>query len=287
MSKKNSDIFLASVLILSFILCYYPTFLWLHYKYSLEESYFSHGYLIPFVSAYLIYAMRNELARIPRSSSPAGLAVIVLALVIHILGVLGDINFVSGFSMVLYLTGCSLYLLGGQFTKKIAFPLFFLVFMCPVPDGIIDSVALPLKALATTLSLYIIDLVNIPYVREGFVIHLPSSTYVVGAPCNGVRSLIAFFAVGFLFLYFIRSTWWKKGILLLLIPPISILLNGMRIAILLFIANQYGQQAASPESYLHDGSGLLVFIIGIGALVLFVRKINELKFRTPIGGFWG
>jgi len=129
MSKKNSDIFLASVLILSFILCYYPTFLWLHYKYSLEESYFSHGYLIPFVSAYLIYAMRNELARIPRSSSPAGLAVIVLALVIHILGVLGDINFVSGFSMVLYLTGCSLYLLGGQFTKKIAFPLFFV--NCP------------------------------------------------------------------------------------------------------------------------------------------------------------
>jgi len=97
----------------------------------------------------------------------------------------------------------------------------------------------------------------------------------VGAPCNGVRSLIAFFAVGFLFLYFIRSSWWKKGILLLLIPPISIVLNGLRIAILLFIANHYGQEAASPESYLHDGSGLLVFIIGIGALVLYVRKINE------------
>jgi len=274
-SDRNRDILLVTALILSFILCYHPTFLWLHYKYSLEESYFSHGYLIPFVSAYLIYAMKNELARIPRSSSPIGLIVIVAALLIHILGVLGDINFISGFSMVLYTAGCCLYLLGGQFTKKISFPLFFLVFMCPVPDGIIDTVALPLKAMATTLSLHMIDLINIPYMREGFVITLPGSTYVVGAPCNGVRSLIAFFAVGFLFLYFIRSAWWKKGILFLLIPPISIVLNALRIAILLFIAHRYGQQAAAPESYLHDGSGLLVFIIGIGALVLFVRKINE------------
>jgi exosortase/archaeosortase family protein len=90
-----------------------------------------------------------------------------------------------------------------------------------------------------------------------------------------MRSLISFFAIGFLFLYYIRSAWWKKGMLLLLIPPISVALNGLRIAILLFIANRYGQDAASPESYLHDGSGMLVFVIGIGLLVLCVRRINE------------
>jgi exosortase len=147
--------------------------------------------------------------------------------------------------------------------------------MCPIPDGIIDIVALPLKATATSVSLFIVDLLDIPYVREGFVIHLPGSTYVVGAPCNGMRSLISFFAIGFLFLYYIRSAWWKKGMLLLLIPPVSVALNGLRIAILLFIANRYGQDAASPESYLHDGSGMLVFVIGIGLLVLCVRRINE------------
>lgn len=275
MTSRNKNLLLLTALVAVFLLCYYPTFLWLHYKYSLEESYFSHGYLIPFISAYLIYMMRNELSRLPRSSSSIGLIAIIASLFIHILGVLGDINFISGFSMVLYLAGCSLYLLGPQFTRKISFPIVFLVFMCPIPDGIIDTVALPLKSMATTMSLYMIDLINIPYVREGFVIHLPGSTYVVGAPCNGMRSLISFFAISFLFLYFIRSAWWKKGMLLLLIPPVSVVLNGLRIAILLFIAKRYGQEAASPESYLHDGSGMLVFIIGIGALVLFVRKINE------------
>lgn len=276
-SEKNKNILLASILLLSFILCYHPTFLWLHYKYSLEESYFSHGYLIPFVSAYLIYIMRGDLSRIPRSSSPVGLIAIIAALLIHILGVLGDINFISGFSMVLYIAGCSLYLLGGQFTRKISFPLFFLIFMCPVPDGIIDTVALPLKAMATTLSLNMIDLINIPYVREGFVIHLPSSTYIVGAPCNGMRSLIAFFAIGFLLLNSIHSSWWKKGVFLLLILPLSVLLNGLRIATLLFVANRYGYEAASPESYLHDGSGLLVFIIGLVCMMIFMGRSNGQK----------
>jgi len=208
-----------------------------------------------------------------------GLWVILFALVVHMLGVMGDINFVSGFSMVIYITGCCLYLFGAQFTRMISFPLFFLLFMCPVPDGLIDIVALPTKAIATTLSLHLIDLINIPYIREGFVIHFPDATYVVGAPCNGMRSLITFFALGFLFLYFIKSSWWKKGLLLLFITPISIVLNGLRIAILLLIAHRYGQEAASPESYLHDGSGLLVFLIGLVALFFFARKISDEDIR--------
>ncbi len=274
---KYTPILLWSFLLISFVACFYPTFLWLHYKYSGSESYFSHGYLIPFVSAYLIYQIKDELRQISLTSSSLGLWIIILALAIHIFGVLGDINFISGFSMVLYLAGCSLYLLGRPFTKKIAFPIFFLMFMCPIPDAIIDIVALPLKSMATTLSLYIIDILNIPYMREGFRIHFADSTYIVGTPCNGMRSLISFFALGFLFIYFIRTVWWKKGLLLLIIPPLSILLNGIRIALLLFIAHRYGQEAASPESYLHDGSGLLVFVIGLGVMILFVRYINEEK----------
>jgi len=99
----------------------------------------------------------------------------------------------------------------------------------------------------------------------------------VGTPCNGMRSLISFFALGFLFLYFIRPAWWKSVIFLFLIPIISIALNGLRIAILLFIADRYGQEAASPESYLHDGSGIFVFIIGIILLMLISRKIDNAK----------
>ncbi len=260
-----------------FIACYYQTFLWLNYKYSAAESYFSHGYLIPLISAYLIYQRRDEIARTELSGSRFGLAVILAALIIHLFGVLSNVNFISAFSMILFLAGCSLYLLGRAVTRKIAFPLFYLVFMCPIPDAFINTVALPSKSAATAIALKIIDLIGIPYIQEGFRIVLVHSAYIVGAPCNGMRSIISFLALGVLFLYIIRSSLWKKLMFLAAIPFIAVFLNGIRIAILLFVAHRYGQEAASPESYLHDGSGLLVFFVGLVLMMIASRYINEDK----------
>ena len=261
----------------SFIACYLPAFQWLHYKFQGQDSYYSHGYLIPFVTAYLIYLRRGEISRASVESSSLGLVAVVLALMAHIFGVVGDINFVSGFSMVLFCFGCSLYLLGAPITRIIAFPLFFLVFMCPIPDAYINIIALPTKSMATGIALAMMDMVGIPYIREGFLVHLANATFVVGTPCNGMRSLIAFTALGLLMLYLFRTAWWKKALFLALIPLLALLLNGARIALLLWIAYTYGEKAASPESYLHDGSGLLVFVIGFIAMVLVLRKINEEK----------
>lgn len=276
-SDRKKGLLFILALSASFVFCYSGTFLWLHHKYQGPESYYSHGYLVPFISAYLIYQLRNRISAAPLSSAPVGIIIIVLALAIHVFGALGDINFISAFSLVIYLTGCSLFFLGRAVTKIIAFPLFFLVFMCPVPDAYLNVIALPLKSLATSCSLSIIDLLGIPYIREGFRLILPDAIFVVGTPCNGMRSLMSLSAVGLLFVYLIRSVWWKKLIFLSLILPFSILLNGLRIAVLLLIAYGFGQNAADPESFIHDGSGIMVFIIGLCFLILVGRKINEEK----------
>lgn len=273
--KNERPWFYWGLLILSFIACYFPTFQWLNNKYLIPDSYYSHGYLIPFISAYLIYQKRSLLMTIPLSSSSIGLAVIIFSLMLHIVGVLGDVNFVSSFAMLIYATGCVLFLLGSAFARAIAFPLFYLVFMCPLPTNLIDTVALPSKSMATSFALTIIDLLGIPYVREGFRIIFSHSTFVVGTPCNGMRSLISFLALGVLLLSFIRMKWWKIGLFLACIPVISIALNGIRIALLLIIAHFFGQEAAAPESYLHDSSGLLVFIIGLALMIIFTRWMNE------------
>jgi len=272
--ETRKNLLLWGLIALSFILCYFTTFQWLHYKYGTQDSYYSHGYLIPLVSAYLIYLRRSEIDQYPAGRSPYGLVFIVLALAVHLFGVLGDINFVSGFSMVAYCFGCSLYLLGGKVTRIVVFPIFFLVFMCPIPDAILNVVAIPSKSMATGVALSIIDLLGIPYIREGFAVHLPQSTFLIGTPCNGMRSMISFAALGLLMLYLFRISWWKKVLFLASIPLLAILLNSARIALLLWIAYRYGEESASPESYLHDGSGLLVFVIGFLAMIFLLRMIN-------------
>ena len=274
-ADSREYLFPCFLLLIVFVAVYYRTFLWLNYKYLLPESYYSHGYLIPFVSVYLIYTRRNDLRKIPLASDPLGLVLVAISLLLHILAILGNVNFVSAFSIMTYATGCSLFLFGRALRKAIAFPLFFLVFMLPVPDAFTDIIGLPLKSMATTCALEIIDAMGIPYIREGFRIHFTDSSFLVGTPCNGMRSLISFLALGSFVVYFIRTTWWKRSLFLIAVLPLSILLNGLRIAVLLLIAKNIGQQAVSPESYLHDGSGLVVFVIGLMVMVIFIRNWHE------------
>jgi len=272
----QKNYFLYVLLLTVFILSYYHTFSWLHYKYSLEDSYYSHGYLIPFISAYLIYLKRDKLKAIERSSDIFGLLILIFALLIHILATMGDINFLSGFSIFFYVLGSSLYLFGRELTKQVAFPIIFLLFMFPIPDNFMNILGLPSKSLATTVGLKFVDLVSIPYFQEGFRINLANTTIVVGTPCNGMKSLISFAALGLLFTHFTEVTIWKRLIILAAIYPLAILVNGCRIGVLVYIANNYGIEKASPESYLHTMSGIAVFIIGLLAIVFFIR-ISEGK----------
>jgi len=96
--KLNNLIYI--ILITAFIACYYHTFLWLHYKYSSMDSYYSHGYLIPFISFYIIYAKRDKIKKVKFSSDINGLVIIIFTLPIHIVAVMSDINFISGFSNI-------------------------------------------------------------------------------------------------------------------------------------------------------------------------------------------
>jgi exosortase len=264
----------------AFLCCYYPTFGWLYYKYELPESYYSHGYLIPFVTGYLIYANRKKLKSIVPSSDIIGLAVLIMALLVHVAGTMGSVNFLSGFSMFLYVFGFSLYLYGREMTKQIAFPLFFLIFMFPIPDPFINLAGLPSKSMATTLGLKMIEMMGIPYFREGFQIHLPKTMLVVGTPCNGMKSMISFLAIGSLFLYFTDIRRWVGMLIFMAIFPMAVFLNGCRVAILVYIAYHYGIEKASPESYLHTLSGMVVFVVGMIVLG-FLIKIGGIKKRVP------
>lgn len=270
MRISKNNILYYSAIVISFILCYLNTFIWLNYRYSAKDSYYSHGYLIPFIFFYLIYKKKERLKDL-RSYNNNGIILIVFALAVHIVAVMADINFLSGFSMLLYIIGLTLFLFGSKITKEIAFPLFFLLFMIPVPNEFINFLGLPTKKIATDIGLAFINWLDIPFFREGFRINLVNTSLVVGTPCNGMKSLISFAAIGTLSMYLFNVSL-KRGVLLIgSIYPLAVFLNGCRIAILVYIAAKFGIEKASPESFFHDLSGLIVFIFGIIIIMLVIN----------------
>ena len=275
--NKPINIIGLSVIGIIIILAYMPIFQWMYGRYMSADSYYSHGFLIPFVSLFFIWQQRGNFTRLPMQSSPVGLILVIIALLIHILGTILYVFAISGFSLFFLFIGLTLFLWGWELTKSVWFPLLFLIFMFPLLMAMISMVSFPLKIFAAKAGVWIVSMLGIPVHGEGFNIFIPAGHLLVGNPCSGLRSLITFLALGSVFAYMAPLTTGKKWMLLFITIPIALLSNIIRVPILILVSHYFGLEAAAPDTLVHTGSGMLVFIVGF-LLLLFSAK--TLKWRT-------
>jgi len=243
-------------------------------RYLSADSYYSHGFIVPLISGFLIWRKRKPIQETESEFSWLGLWLIIAAVLIHLLGTVLYIFSVSGFSIFFLAIGLSLFIFGKKITQQILFPLTFLVFMFPLPLAVLTAISFPLKMLVAKTGTDIVSLLGIPIFREGFTITIPAGTLLVGNPCSGLRSLIAFMALGSIYAYMVDSSPIKKGMLFLSSIPIAILSNVTRVPILILISHYGSLEAAAPDSYLHTASGIFVFAIGLGILSI-AKKVLE------------
>ena len=274
-SQINRKVIILALLSLAcFIYAYHQTFLWLYERYTNPDSHYSHGFLIPLISGYFIWRKRDEIKNTAPSSSRIGLGLIVLALLIHIASVWTHIFFTSGFSILLFFVGLSLYLFGIEWTKRISFPLGFLVFMFPLPMGAIAAFSFPLKLMVSNLAASFLNLFGLPIFREGAVVHLARTTLTIDDPCSGIRSLVSLLALGALIAYISKTSILRKVILFISAIPIAIFTNVLRVCALILAANWLGSQWAMPEHWFHTASGMGVFGISMVLILLTLRGLE-------------
>lgn len=263
-----------SVIVLLIAIAYKSTFLWMYDRYMGADSYYSHGFIVPLVALFFIYLKKNRLKQTAQKASLAGLFLVLFALLLHVLGTVLYIFSISGFSLFFLAVGLSLFLFGKEVSKVIWFPLFFLIFMFPLPQAVIGLFAFPLKMLAAKVGVLLVSLLGVPVHGEGFNIFIPAGRLLVGNPCSGLRSLIAFLALGSVFAYMTPVSNGKKFFLFFLTIPIALLSNIIRVPILILVSHYWGLEAAAPHTFVHTGSGMLVFIVGF-LLLLAVAKVLE------------
>ena len=119
--------------------------------------------------------------------------------------------------------------------------------------------------LAAQLSAFVAKAAGLNVVLNGSTIHYPGGFLIVGDPCSGLRSLISFLALGALFTQFVKTVLWKKCVLFASSVLIALLSNMVRIVFLIFVGYIYGQDAV--HGFVHDASGVAVFIIGFIGLL--------------------
>ena len=275
MNNKH-HIFLTSLILILFAACYHTTLIWMYGRFMGADSYYSHGFIIPFISGFFVWQKRDILKKEKVEISWWGLLFVFIAILTHILGTVIYVFSVSGFSIFFLIIGITLFIYGKNILKIIFFPLMFFLFMFPVPSAMINSISFPLKIIVTQSSVYIIRMLGITIFQEGFNISIPAGNLLVGNPCSGLRSIITFFALGSVLAYITPIDNIKKYYLILFVIPIALICNMVRVIILILISQFWGLAAAAPESFWHNASGIFVFIIGM-ILLFYTGKIIEWK----------
>jgi exosortase len=260
------------------VLIYFPVFVELWDDWERDSNY-SHGFLVPLVSLFLLWKKRQELSQIPAKLSLFGLAIIAAGLFLLLIGTAGAEYFSVRLSFVTLIFGLVWYFGGDRLAKNAVVPIWYLVLAIPVPYVIYFAVAFPLQLLATKVTVVILHLMGLPSIRQGNIIHLPGYSLEVVEACSGLRSLISLLALSGVYAYLTQKNKMKKFILFASAVPIALIANIFRILI-----TALGAYLISPkmaEDFLHELSGLVVFVVSFICLFILGEILKRMGAKKP------
>ncbi len=227
---------------------------------------FSHGFILPFFTAFLLWERRKAIAATPVQPSWAGLPLVLLSLLLLVTGRFGADLFLSRISLLLLTAGIVWVTTGRQMLRMVAFPLGVLVLAIPLPAVVFNQLTFPLQMLASRVASAMLPLAGVPVLREGNVINLPAMQLEVAEACSGIRSMMSLFTVAVMFGYFFEKTASRRILLALCSLPIAVAANALRI-----FGTGLCVQYWNPDKavgFFHEFSGWLMFLVSLSCLYL-------------------
>jgi exosortase len=264
-NKSNS---FSPILFAAMTLLFLPTWLWLGEAW-LSDPYYSHGPLVLVIALYFVWARRNVLTSTAMPNN-FGWLMIIGALAVHLWATLWRAYYISALMIPLALFGLLLTLYGWNIARRFIFPLAFLILMVPLP--LAERFGPTLEGWTATSATALAQFIGVAARNDGSQVFLPNSTFTVGIPCGGLRSVIAIITITTLFAYILKGANWARIAIFLAAVPIALAANTLRIALLFAIANVWGSDAAM--NYFHDWSSPVLFL---GAVVLIFALAKLLR----------
>jgi exosortase A len=267
------------LLVAVLILLYASVLKLLVYQWYNDPDY-SHGFLVPVLSAFLIWQRRDKLRLVPREPSPWGMVIVAGSLGLLFLGSLGAELSLARLSMLGTICGLIVYFAGSKFLRAMAFPLAFLLFAIPIPTVVYNSIVFPLQFIASRFAVRFLEIINLfPVMREGNVLVLPHMHLEVVEACSGIRSLMSLLALAAGYGYLVERSIPVRVFLIVAMVPLAIISNGTRVMITALMANYLGPKAA--EGFMHEFSGWVIFVV---ATILFLLLHGAINFvRKKLG----
>jgi exosortase len=264
-NKKNILTFVAAGLIVAaFLWSYWPgiTDIW---KIWQRNDEYSSGLLVPFLTVYILWSRRHDIAQCRIRPCVWGLFAFLGAQAFRLFGLFFMFSSAERLSIVLSVAALVLLLFGWQLFRKVSTVLLFLCLMLPWPNRVQSAVAIPLQRWATSSAVFCLETMGYEVVQEGNIIHIGQASVAVAEACNGLRMVTAFFVISGLVVLLVRRAWGEKLVILVSSLPIALLCNTVRLAITaLAFTVISGEQW---EKIFHDFGGYAMMPLALAAVV--------------------
>ncbi|MCB1874098.1 MAG: exosortase/archaeosortase family protein [Chromatiaceae bacterium] len=237
-----------------------PTLLWLWDRWTLSVWNNGHGILITLVVSYLIWGELRKRIELPKSSNPWGFAILIPALLLHMLDTGINSQLLAAASLFIALPGLSLLFLGTERTKTILFPLSTLFLTLPIPLFLTESIHLLLRYIATDSVAWLLPFFGVPVYSTGTLLQIPNGSLQVADACSGFSTLYATITVAILTAYFCPAVQ-RRVLVLLIAVPLAIAVNIVRVLLLTLLVHWVGLDVLATSA--HEISGLATFAVAL------------------------
>jgi exosortase len=283
-TAKRPPLWLFGVAALVVAWAFLPTLDWLVGKWSNDPSY-SHGFLVPFAAAFIVYRRRTADGvwfSAPQPLVAGGVFLAALAL----RGLAGGLllNQLDALALLLSVAAAVVGVGGWRLAKNCWTGLVFLVFLVPLTYEMEQNLGGPLKVIATVSSTYLLQTIGLPAVNTGNLIHIDDMPPLgVEDACNGLKMLLTFAAIGAGAVFLVRRTWFEKFAIGLSVVPIAVLSNVLRITATGLIY-YFWVRDKDAQHAVHDGLGYAMAVVGIAFLLLELWVLDRLIVKPQTTG---
>lgn len=230
-----------------------------------------HGPIILAVSAWLLFVKRHDLAAAPTRPLPwLGWPLLVFSLVLYAFGRSQDIIMFAIGSQIALLAALLLLFHGARGLKLVWFPLFFMLFMVPLPEALVAAVTGPLKSAVSAVASGLLYQLGYPVGRSGVIMTVGPYQLLVADACAGLNSMFTLEALGMLYMNLMKYTHpVRNAVLALLLVPTAFVANIVRVMILVLVTYHFGDEAG--QGFVHGFAGMVLFMVAL-ALMLVLDK---------------
>lgn len=240
-----------------------------------------HGPIIIGVAAWLLWRMRHQLQSLPLApANVAGTVLLVIALLTYVLGRSQSIVQLEAGSHILILAAALLLWRGVAALRMAWFPLFFLIFMIPLPGVFVQAMTVPLKSAVSYVAEALLHYFDYPVARAGVVIQVGQYQLLVADACAGLNSMFTLESLGLLYMNIVsHASRWRNILLAVLIIPISFVANVVRVVILILVTYHFGD--AAGQGFVHGFAGMVLFLVALTLILVVDSLLGRFDLAKP------